>query len=161
MAINGVMPRTAVFLLGVLSILAVGDASAQQSSSFKMKRIAVSTLADRLDSPSFRNTVSVSAVVGSAGVCPSGPATSTGFWSFLGVVSVPVVLHIDKNGVQPRDVELTWTGQADEFDVYRSGFPNGLVSPTNLFLTTGSCSATDTMAKVSEILFYSVTPTSF
>ena len=74
----------------------------------------------------------------------------------LGAERVPVFLQVNKNASEVTDVDLAWSGQAQEFNLYRSESPIDLIAPKNILLTTPLCSATDTRAGAFEILFYKV-----
>ena len=64
-------------LLALICLMG-GSVWAQQSENFKLKRLTVSTVGQRVESASFKTTVTASDVTGSAGVCPSGLATDLG-----------------------------------------------------------------------------------
>lgn len=147
----------AVSLCGSLAA-AAEPASKAASDSFILERLTVAVLAGRATSSSFRTTVTAAEAEGSAGVCPAGTATTLGFWSILGPQSVPVLLDVEKNSTTPNDADLSWTGQAARFDVYRSGAPANLESPSNLLVSSAQCQATDTDTAGWKILYYSVVP---
>jgi len=120
-----------------------------------MKRLTVTALTERLTSPNHINIVVASEVIGAAGACPAGVATHLGFWSVLGPGEVPVLLTLDK--LPPnQSIELSWTGQAASFEVFRSMSPVAVDAPENLLVTSSSCSATDTTA--ANVAFYLVRP---
>ena len=139
----------------LLSVGALSVATAQESPSFKMKRLTVTALAERLTSPNHINIIAASEVIGAAGACPAGVATHLGFWSVLGPAEVPVLLTVDK--IPPnQNIELSWSGQAASFEVFRSMSPVAVEAPENLLVTSSSCSATDTTAP--GVAFYLVRP---
>ena len=146
-------------LLGFVFCIVVSTfLSAQESASFKLKRFTLTPVAGRMISASYVNTVTATVEGGSCGVCPSGPAVAAGYWSVLGARTVPVELTARRNGSEPIGVDLSWTGQAEEFKVYRSISPIGVVAPQNVLLATDSCAASDEGAATFNILFYRVTP---
>ncbi len=146
--------RTAVsswlLSLGVLSLVA-----AQESPNYKVKRLTVTALAERLSSTSYRNTLVASEVIGTAGVCPEGSATHLGFWSVLGPGQVPVLLTVGRTPAN-ASIDLSWTGQSASFEVYRDTSPVAVIAPENLLVTTSSCAVTDMTA--ADIAFYLVRP---
>lgn len=142
--------------LSLMFLCASSEAAAQESASFKMKRLTVVTLADRLSSESYGNTITASEAIGSAGVCPSGTATGLGFFSLLGLGEVPILLTVRKNQLNADHVDLSWTGQAAGFQLYKSASPVNVASPGNLLVATSLCAATDSVATGSEIAFYLV-----
>ena len=121
-----------VLLLGVLD-------SAPAQAGFAMKRLALTGVADRLSSPSYNLTVTAVTTGGATGVCPSGAVASLGFWSVRGPMVVPVRLTVNKSASDAFNVDLSWSGQSSAFEIYRSISPVDLVSPENLFQTTGTC----------------------
>ena len=151
-----------MLIAGIRTLLVAGlacamtCAHAQESASYTMRRITVTPLAGRSVSASFVNVATVSDVIGSAGVCPSGAAAAAGFWSLAGAgaIHVPTVLRVGKAG---GDALLNWTGQAPAFDVYRSESPTGVVAPPNLLSTASMCSMADGSAP-SPIFYYLVVP---
>jgi hypothetical protein len=146
----------AAVLVGAICILPFFPASAQESANFTVRRLSITVVAETSTSPSYRNTTTAAPVIGSTGVCPSGMASTLGFWSLFGPRDVPTVLALRKSGEDPV---LMWSGQADEFTVYRSSSPHDLMIPPNVLLTTPSCEATDTTARANDLEFYAVGPT--
>jgi hypothetical protein len=69
---------------------------------------------------------------------------------------VPLVLTVNRSATDPETVDLTWTGQAARFGVYRSISPENTVSPANFVRSTEQCAETDQPGVASEITFYSV-----
>ena len=146
----------AAILVGAICILPFCPAFAQESPNFNIRRLSITVVAETSASPSYRNTTTAAPVIGSTGVCPSGMASTLGFWSLLGPRDVPTMLALRKSGENPV---LAWSGQADEFTVYRSNSPLELVRPWNVVLTTTFCEATDTTAGTNDLVFYAVRPT--
>ncbi len=143
----------AALLVGAFCMLPLCPASAQESPNYTIRRVSITVVAETSTSPSYRNTTTAAPVIGSTGVCPSGVASALGFWSLLGPREVPIVLNLSKNGQDPF---LAWSGQVDEFTVYRSNSPFDLMNPGNVLVTTTSCEATDTTAGMTDLKFYAV-----
>lgn len=135
---------------------------AQESANFTLKRVTVSSIAEHSGSASFMNTVTGIDIGGSASVCPTGMAVTTGFWSVKGISSIPVILTAMVNEIEPQDVDLDWTGLGPTFSLYRSENPENIISPANLFGMLSECADTDSTAVISEgvVLFYKVEPDS-
>ena len=146
-----------VILVVLCSLIAPGSARAQQSSSYRILRLSISPMAGPSASSSYRNVLTVSTVTGSSGKCPSGTVSTLGFWSILGAQEVPLVLSAAKDSEDPSTVVLAWSGQADEFTVYRSHSPVDLVAPVNEIAATNTCEQIDTR-RDSNLYFYRVTP---
>jgi hypothetical protein len=144
----------------LLQVFAVPSTWAQQSPSFSNERITFSAGAQPLSSANYSTTITFAqeGPVGSASRCNNGLLQSTGFWSVLGETPVPVRLSLHKNGVDPVQVDLDWSGSSSQFTVYRAVFPAALVDPFNVLLTTSLCTLTDAPPPTS-ITFYLVRPT--
>jgi hypothetical protein len=143
--------------LGLLCVvIALLSASGTAQAEYEMKRVSVTGVADQLASSSYIMSVTSEPIGGATGVCPSGSVNSLGFWSVLGPMAVPTRLTVDKNAAYELDVDLSWTGHAPFFDVYRSTSPVNLVSPGNLYWTTNYCDDTDENATSSDILYYKI-----
>jgi len=147
-------PRSALVLL--LLVVAWGPVVGQQSSHFQIRRFSVTPIAGPSSSENFQGRMNFSMVTGSAGVCPSGTATTLGFWSILGPRTLPVVLTAAKNEHGLSEIVLAWSGQADEFTLYRSKSPVDVVHPRNVLLTTGVCEKADASSGLSDLFFYKV-----
>ena len=128
----------------------------QEPPRFKLKRVTITTAAQQSASSSFKTTVTISDVTGSAGLCPAGTTTTTGFIALEGTGGVPIVLRALVNDLVLDDVDLVWTGQASQFSIYRSNEPQNIIAPENLFGITMACSDTDRNAIGFDILFYKV-----
>ena len=154
------MNRTQACLAFVmLIVVAIWPATAQQSANFSMDRISVTAVANTASSTNFETTVVVgqNSPSGASSFCNTGFINSTGFWSVLGDLPVPIQLRVDKN-TDPTAVDLMWTGADDTFQLFRSTSPVNVTDPTNLQLETPLCDASDTDASGSNILFYNVIP---
>lgn len=130
------------------------------SASYRIAQLSVGTLGNRTTSVGYLNSATAVVVGGVAGVCPGGVVSSYGFWSFFGPFDVPVRLEVERGSLDPSSVELSWSGQADGFVVYRSSLPNGLESPANEMTTTASCEEVDPNAQSSDLYYYRVLPVS-
>jgi hypothetical protein len=135
-------------------------AQAQESASFRLDRITFAAGAGPVSSASYTTTITFAqeGPVGSISRCNDGFLQSTGFWSVLGETPVPVWLNVDKNAVDPTQVDLGWSGSSSQFSVYRAEFADSLLEPINLILTTSDCAVTDAPPPAS-ITFYLVSPT--
>ena len=71
---------------------------------------------------------------------------------------MPVWLNVDKNDVDPTQVDLGWSGSSSQFSLYRAAFAASLVEPYNLLMTTSDCAVTDAPPSA-PITFYLVRPT--
>jgi len=146
--------------LVVVSILFPAFGLAQSSAHFSMKRLSLASGAATMTSTSYTNSATASQVSpsGAASFCNVGSRTATGFWSVLGVVSVPIVLTARRSTTEPADVDLLWSGADPVFQLYRAFTPEDVLSPVNFELETPLCTATDTSALQSDRIFYNVTP---
>jgi hypothetical protein len=133
---------------------------AQQSASYVMDRVTATASAHRLSSASFDLSVTVAqeGPVGSVSFCNGGFLQSTGFWSVLGEHPAPVKLRVAWSTSYGAEIELTWSGSAPSFDVYRSDAPESIVNGANLTATTTGCETTDTPPAEPSILYYLVVP---
>jgi hypothetical protein len=147
--------------LGLLFLaFASSMASAQESASFRLDRLTLAAGAGSVSSANYATTITTAqeGPVGSVSRCNDGFLQSTGFWSVLGESPVPVWLTVDKNGVDPTQVDLGWSGSSSLFDVYSAQFADSLAEPYNLLTTTPDCALTDAPPSA-PITFYLVLPT--
>lgn len=131
---------------------------AEDTRKLRARRVVFTALGKTTSCPGYRNSLSTNLVMGAAGVCPVGTVSTLGFWSILGSRSVPVVLKVTREDSVPSVIGLAWSGQADEFEVYRSSSPVDLVGPWNLLSTTTSCELFDDTPSIAPLLFYRVVP---
>jgi hypothetical protein len=161
--------RTSLKRLGVACVpatvylvaaFAVQPLLGQESTSFRHERLTLASSAGPLSSASYVTTITFAqeGPVGSVSRCNNGFFQSTGFWSVLGETPVPVWLIVDKNGVDPTQVDLAWSGSSSLFTLYRGVVAESLIDPLNILLTTPDCSVTDA-PPASAITFYLVRPT--
>ena len=139
---------------GVIALLSMlGTAHAYEN-----KRVTVTAIADRLSSDNFTMSVTSTPIGGVMGVCPTGAVNRLGFWSFLGTGEVPMYLAVDKHTTNTfLEVDLSWSGQSSQFEIYRSDSPIDLVSPGNLYRTTTQCSDIDEDVELFDFLYYKIT----
>ena len=112
-----------------------------------------------MTSTSFNMHVTSAPVSGTSGICPAGTTASLGFWSFKAQTEVPMLLMLDKTynaGAGEWDVELSWSGLAVQFEIFRNTSPIDLDDPGNLYKTTSLCTDTDQNAGPFQALFYLV-----
>jgi hypothetical protein len=156
-------PRRAALraALGLLFLaFAVPMASAQESASFRLDRISFAAVAGPVSSAHYATTITIAqeGPVGSLSRCNDGFLQNTGFWSILGESPVPVWLRVGKNGVDPAQVDLGWSGSSSQFSVYRAEFADSLAEPYNILTTIPDCALTDAPPSA-PITFYLVLPT--
>ncbi|HKQ98818.1 MAG TPA: hypothetical protein VJV75_13150 [Candidatus Polarisedimenticolia bacterium] len=132
--------------------------AAQESPSFILHRLSIAAASQTIGSAHFETTLTVSqeSPVGAASICNTSLTNSLGFWSVLGDLPVPVILTLRRNAVDPQAIDLTWTGNAPTFQVYRDYTPQNVVSLANLERTTALCSATDSLAFQSNVIYYEI-----
>jgi hypothetical protein len=147
-------PKYTFVIAGLLTALAPVAAQAQQSASYKLERLTLAAGAARLTSASYVNSITLSELIGSAAHCPTGSAVSLGFWSFLGVGDPSIVLRLAKDPIVPGRIDLSWTGQAPGFRLYRSPSSADVAASQNLLLSTAACAAVDATAPA--LAFYLV-----
>jgi hypothetical protein len=145
-------------LILLLPVVPWDSAAAQQSAHFHVRRFSLAAISEPSASEHYRGRVNLSMVTGASGVCPSGISTTLGFWSVLGRQTVPVVLTVRRGAPGMSENVLTWSGQADEFTVYRSESPEDVIDPSNALLTTRNCEEADSISGSPTLLFYKVTP---
>jgi hypothetical protein len=146
-----------VMALLVLHIALIGVSLAQQSASFSIDRITMAAGGQSINSASFHSTVIAGQVSpsGAASFCNSGYMSSLGFFSILGDTVVPIRLNLAKNEIDPSTVELSWTGNADDFQIYSSSLPQDVLDPLNLDQETFLCDGSDSPGSES-LVFYKV-----
>ena len=122
----------------------VPSAFSQESASYVMNRVTVSSTADFVFSPSFEMAVTFAqeGPVGSVSVCNDGAFQSTGFWSIVGDPPASIVLDVFPD--PPGSVDLAWTGSAQLFEILRGELADTVPAPANSLATTSLCAASDT-----------------
>ena len=140
------------------AVLAAPSGIAQQSPSFSMDRITVTAGGQSVSSSNYESTIIAAqgAPSGTASFCNSGFVSSLGFFSVLGDLAVPIKLRLRKNeAVKHSIVEMSWTGNADTFEIYSSLSPQDVLDPLNLNQETSLCAGSD--GPVAEnLVFYKV-----
>jgi hypothetical protein len=133
-------------------------ATAQESASFILERLTIAGASQTIASARYETTMTVGqeSPAGAASICNVSLTTSLGFWSVQGDLPVPVVLTVTRNPGDPQAVDLTWSGNAPTFQVFRDYTPQNLVSLANLERVTALCSATDALAFQSNVVYYDV-----
>jgi len=141
----------------VLAHLLASSAVAQSSASYSTRVSWVGGSAPMV-STNFASTLvgPQASPSGAASVCNTGTEASLGFWSVLGRLSVPIVLTAQRGAADPLDVELYWSGADAGYEVYRAFGPLDVFNPANLDRETTLCSATDSLAFQSDLIFYNV-----
>ena len=128
----------------------------QATTSYVLQRVSATSATGDASSSSYHVRFTTNVTTGAVGVCPAGRSATLGFWSVLGRTDVPIVLELRKTADNPATVELGWTGQSNEFVVYRGATAQGLADPFNQWLTTESCAAQDAAPDDENLLFYLV-----
>ena len=66
------------------------------------------------------------------------PTRFLGFWSFVGSGLVPVLLTVDRNGIVPGNVDLSWSGNNTPYEIFEAtdctnvfSYPFGTTSANN------------------------------
>jgi hypothetical protein len=142
----------------VFLFLAVMPAQAQSSSaSYVLKQSTTNSAGDVSTSAGYRLSPSLGqeATVGTS----ASPhyVLQSGFWSFVGSSLVPVYLTAERNVINPDDVDLTWSGVSDPYDLYRS---DNCTDAFSFYMdTTSGNSYTDVTAPAVNLLCYSVLAT--
>jgi hypothetical protein len=148
-------------MLGTLLLtLAIPMTSAQESASYRLDRITFTAGAGSVSSTNYATTITIAqeGPVGSISRCNDGFLQNTGFWSVLGESPAPVWLNVGKNGVDPSQVDLDWSGSSSQFSVFRAELAESLSEPYNLLITIPDCAMTDA-PPAAAITFYLVLPT--
>ena len=111
--------RVSVFVLGALLAGSAPWGRAQpQSPSYRLQQSTANGGGETASSGGFR--LDASAGQESAIGTSSSPrfVLQSGFWSFGGSGLVPVLLMARKNGADPADVDLSWSGNNSPYDLY-------------------------------------------
>jgi len=151
--------RCLILATGLLAMAGwSAPASAQESASFVLERLAIAGASQTIASARYETTMTVGqeSPAGAASICNVSLTTSLGFWSVQGDLPVPVILTLTRNPVDPQAVDLAWTGNTPTFQVFRDYTPQNLVSLANLERVTALCSATDALAFQSNVIYYDV-----
>jgi hypothetical protein len=147
--------------LFVVSLLLVGlltTLQAQSSSAnYTLQQSTNNSAGDVATSAGYRMTPSLGQEATIGASSSPGFVLQSGFWSFLGSGLVPVFLSVNKNGIDPEDMDLSWSGNNDPYDLYRSA------NCTDVFAayldTTVTNDFTDVTTPAASLLCYSVLAT--
>jgi hypothetical protein len=133
---------------------------AQESASYRLDRVTFASGVGSVFSANYATTITIAqeGPAGSVSRCNDGFLQATGFWSILGESPAPVWLNLGKNGLDPTQVDLDWSGSSSQFSVYRAEFADSLSEPYNILITTPDCALTDAPPSA-PITFYLVLPT--
>ena len=93
--------------------------------------------------------------MGSVSFCNQGPLLTAGFWSLLGDTPVPVFLDVSLDPGSSSKVQLSWSGSASIFEVFRAAAPHAVPTPDNTLMLTSTCGAADSPPE-SNVITYSV-----
>ena len=142
-------------------LIAPAALQAQESEHFSLEGVTVIAGAESAAaSARFDLAVSVAALepTGAASFCDQGFGVVLGGAPFTPDLPVPNHLLVDRNGTDASHVDLTWSGTAGLYDVFRSTSPTNLVSPGNYVTTSPGCLVVDTDPFTGPIVYYSVVP---
>jgi len=161
------MPQRTGRLLSVASgfalawLLAPGLLQAQESAHYFLDAVTVTAGAETAAaSPRFDLGVTVAALepTGAASFCNDGFGVVLGGDLFSPALPVPNHLMVQRNAADLAHVDLTWSGTAALYDVYRSVSPANLASPGNYVTTSPGCLVVDTDPFTGPIVYYTVVP---
>ena len=110
-----------IALGAVLAVLATTRARCQsESASFRLQQSTFDGAGQASGAPHFRGNGSVGqeSTIGTS--ASPGFVLQSGFWSFTGSGLVPVYLLMQKNTLDPDDLDLQWTGNNPPYSIYRS-----------------------------------------
>ena len=94
-----------------------GPAHGQSSSSYVVRGHVLSSSGGTSTSASFALTTTLSDLVIGAS-SNHGAILQSGFWSFSGSGSIPLVLAVKRNVLMPEHCDLVWSGNDRRYDVY-------------------------------------------
>ena len=133
-------------------------AQAQSSSaSYVLQQSTTNSAGETATSGSYRLSPSLGQEATIGASSSPGFVLQSGFWSFVGSGLVPVFLFVDKNAIDPEDMDLNWSGNNDPYDLYRTD------DCTDVFAsyldTTALKDYTDVTTPTVTLLCYSVLAT--
>lgn len=134
---------------------------AQESAHFSLNGVTVTTGAEEaVSSARFDLSVVVAALepAGAASFCNDGFGVVLGGAPFTAALPVPNHLLVSRNGGNPAHVDLTWSGTAASYDVYRATSPVNLATPGNYVTTSPGCLVVDSDPFQEPIVYYTVIP---
>ena len=141
-------------------LLASSGANAQESDHYVLEGVTVTAGAEAAASARFDLSVVVAALepTGAASFCNDGFGVVLGGAPLTAPLPVPNHLLVQRNGANPGHVDLTWSGTAATFDVYRGTSPVNLATPGNYVTTSPGCLVIDTDPFTGPIVYYTVIP---
>ncbi|HEV8200707.1 MAG TPA: hypothetical protein VGS03_11860 [Candidatus Polarisedimenticolia bacterium] len=144
----------------VLAFLGASQAFAQESAHFSLDGVTVTAGAADAASARFALAVTVAELEpsGAASFCNAGFGVILGAGPFTPELPVPNHLIVLRNAVDPAHVDLSWSGTAASYDVYRSQSASTLTSPANHLTTSTGCLVVDTDPFTGPIVYYTVVP---
>jgi hypothetical protein len=111
---------TTGLVLALLGLGATAGAEVASSASYALQQTTVDGAGAEASSTSYRlqGAAAQKAAVGAS----SSPdyVLQSGFFSFVGSGLVPVVLTVDQDPVDPENIDLSWSGNNEPYEVYRS-----------------------------------------
>jgi hypothetical protein len=115
MSIRSICIPAMVLLFSALSVQAQSS-----SASYVLQQSTTNNAGDTANSGSYRLSPSLGqeSTIGTSS--SPGFVLQSGFWSFVGSGLVPVILSVDKNAIDPEDMDLNWSGNNDPYDLYRT-----------------------------------------
>ncbi|MCP3979248.1 MAG: hypothetical protein GY716_07970 [bacterium] len=151
--------KTLLLAFVALSLLS-SLVDAQESATYSMERLSTTALGGNASSPDYESTplLGQQSPTGAVSFCNIGFTGSLGYWSILGDLSLPGILRVDKSAPIDPAIDLQWSGNSAQFEVYRGFVAPGLVDAQNLFALTPLCSASDTQASEADVIYYLVVP---
>ena len=153
-------PIVVAGLFAVLAFLGAPQAFAQESAHFSLQGVTVTAGASSTASPRFDLAVTVAELEpsGAASFCNAGFGLVLGAAPFTPDLPVPNHLIVLRNSTDPAHVDLSWSGSASSYDVYRSQSASNLTSPANYLTTSTGCLVVDTDPFTGPIVYYTVVP---
>jgi hypothetical protein len=132
----------------------------QALSPYSMDRVSVTAVGQTASSPVYTTIVVAGqdSPSGAASVCNTGYKMSLGFLSVMGNLPVPILMRVEREPSSASEVQLSWSGAEDYFDLYRAFNPQNIVDFQNLHSSPSSCTAVDANADEADIIFYKVMP---
>lgn len=156
-----IRPVTVLVWFGLLAALSPRTATAQESPSFRVPRVALSASTGVASSERFATRLLFAEqgpTGGMASACGSTWIQTAGFLSILTSGPVPVELTVGRASIVPLAIELSWTGTDTRFDVRRAFDAESMSLPGSLHETVEACSTQDPNPTENEIIFYLVLP---
>jgi hypothetical protein len=143
-----------------LSVFAASSARAQDSAHFSLEGVTVTAGAADAASAHFDLSVTVAQLepAGAASFCNDGFGIVLGGAPFTEALPVPNHLIVLRDSGNPAHTDLSWSGAAASYEVYRSPSASDLTAHGNLLTTSTGCLVVDTDPFVGPIVYYAVVP---